>query len=55
MIRDRPAVDVEDVAEAAAAVFLSPDEHVGKTYDLSTETIDRNAMAAAFAKLQGRK
>ncbi|SFA53687.1 Uncharacterized conserved protein YbjT, contains NAD(P)-binding and DUF2867 domains [Rhodococcoides kroppenstedtii] len=46
-------VDVEDVAEAAAAVFLSPDEHVGKTYDLSTETIDRNAMAAAFADALG--
>jgi uncharacterized protein YbjT (DUF2867 family) len=46
-------VDVEDVAEAAAVVLSAPDEHIGKTYDLSTETITRDEMATAFADALG--
>ncbi|GAA2070480.1 SDR family oxidoreductase [Williamsia deligens] len=46
-------VDVEDVAQAAATVLLAPDEHVGRTYDLSTETLTRDAMAEAFADALG--
>lgn len=48
-------VDVEDVAEAAAAVLVAPDDHVGKTYDLSTETITRDAMAEAFSAALGHR
>ena len=46
-------VDVEDVAEAAAVVLAAPDEHIGKTYDLSTETITRDEMAKAFSDALG--
>ncbi|MGJ0119888.1 NmrA family NAD(P)-binding protein [Williamsia sp. MIQD14] len=48
-------VDVEDVAEAAAAALVAPQEHIGKTYDLSTETITREAMAEAFADALGHR
>ncbi|OLR94745.1 SDR family oxidoreductase [Actinokineospora bangkokensis] len=46
-------VDVEDVAEAAATVLSAPDEHVGKTYDLSAQALDRNEMAQVWSRVLG--
>ncbi|UMB69605.1 SDR family oxidoreductase [Mycobacterium paraterrae] len=48
-------VDVEDVAEAAATVLSAPDEHVGKTYDLSAEALDRNEMAEIWSRVLGHR
>ncbi|OJZ71976.1 NmrA family protein [Mycobacterium paraffinicum] len=46
-------VDAEDIAEAAANVLSAPDEHVGKTYDLSAEALDRNEMAEIWSRVLG--
>ncbi|ADG98754.1 NmrA family protein [Segniliparus rotundus DSM 44985] len=48
-------VDVEDVAEAAAAVLSAPDEHVGKTYDLSAQALDRDEMAQIWSRVLGHR
>ncbi|GAB2480379.1 hypothetical protein GCM10027265_34270 [Jatrophihabitans fulvus] len=46
-------VDVEDVAEVAAAVLRAPDEHVGETYDLSAQELTRHEMARDWAAVLG--
>lgn len=46
-------VDVEDIAEAAANVLSAPDAHVGKTYDLSAQALDRNEMAQIWTRVLG--
>lgn len=48
-------VDVEDVAEVAANVLSAPDEHVGKTYDLSAQALDRNEMAQIWSRVLGHR
>ncbi|WP_374022387.1 NmrA family NAD(P)-binding protein [Mycobacterium sp. HNNTM2301] len=46
-------VDVEDVAEVAANVLARPDDHIGKTYDLSAQELTRDQMAEIWAKTLG--
>lgn len=46
-------VDVEDVADAAAAVLTAPDAHLGRTYDLSTQELTRHEMAALWSDVLG--
>lgn len=48
-------VAVEDIAEAAATVMSAPDEHVGKTYDLSAQALDRNEMAQIWSRVLGHR
>jgi uncharacterized protein YbjT (DUF2867 family) len=46
-------VDVADVAEAALNVLIAPGAHLGKTYDLSSEVLNRHEMARIWAKTLG--
>lgn len=46
-------VDVEDVAEVAANVLARPDDHIGKTYDLSAQELTRDRMAEIWAQTLG--
>lgn len=46
-------VDVEDVADAAAAVLCAPDAHAGETYDLSAQELTRHEMARDWAAVLG--
>jgi len=46
-------VDVHDVAEAALNILLAPEAHVGRTYDMSTEILNRHAMARIWSQTLG--
>jgi uncharacterized protein YbjT (DUF2867 family) len=46
-------VDVHDVAEAALNILLAPHAHVGRTYDLSTEVLNRHDMARIWSQTLG--
>ena len=46
-------VDVEDIAAAGANVLISPEEHIGKTYDLSTVELSRHDMARIWSRVLG--
>ncbi|MFI7586812.1 SDR family oxidoreductase [Spongisporangium articulatum] len=46
-------VDVEDVAQAALEVLLAPESHLGQTYDLSTQALDRHQMARIWSRVLG--
>lgn len=46
-------VDVDDIAAAAANVLITPGEHIGKTYDLSTVELTRHEMARIWSRVLG--
>ena len=46
-------VDVEDIAAAAANVLITPEGHIGKTYDLSTVELTRHDMAGIWSRVLG--
>jgi len=46
-------VDVEDIAAAAATVLMTPEGHIGKTYDLSTVELTRHDMARIWSRVLG--
>jgi uncharacterized protein YbjT (DUF2867 family) len=49
-------VDLRDVGDAAAAVLLGDDSHLGKTYELTgPRALDRDAIAELLAKATGRE
>lgn len=48
-------VDVEDIAAAAANVLITPREHMGKTYDLSTVELTRHDMAKIWSRVLGHR
>lgn len=48
-------VDVEDVAEAAVRVLQEPADHLGATYDLSAEELDRHQMAEVWSQVVGHR
>lgn len=48
-------VDVEDVSEAAVRVLADPTAHIGNTYDLSAQELDRNEMAQIWSDVLGHR
>lgn len=48
-------VDVEDVCLVAANVLASPDTHLNRIYDLSTQELDRNEMARIWGEVLGHR
>jgi len=46
-------VDVDDVAEAALNILLTADAHLGRTYDLSGEVLNRHDMARIWSQTLG--
>jgi NAD(P)H dehydrogenase (quinone) len=47
-------VDIEDVADVAAACLLNPDKHHGQTYRLGYEAATYDEVAAIFTKVLGQ-
>jgi uncharacterized protein YbjT (DUF2867 family) len=49
-----PSIDLRDVAAVAAAVFQAPQQHAGKTYELTGQLTTEQDIAAALTAALGR-